>query len=157
MNSHFRGNDLFLTLGPPAAPIYAYVTLAGFLFAQFPSADPKEVPGSSEIPFDARHALLDFRKPTTIQGRVRLIDEAEQAVWLDWEMRLDVSGPNRKEWRPIEGEFLLLLYALDAEQFNCLKLTEVGTRLLLVVQSDEDGRRRILAYQDTRLPPQFPL
>lgn len=86
-----------------------------------------------------------------------MIDEAEQALWLDWEMRLDVYGPGRKEWRNIEGQFLLLLHGLDSEQFARLRAVEVGSRLLLVVQSDEDGRRRILAYQDARRPPQFPL
>ena len=115
---------------------------------------PVPADGSS---FDERLKLLDFREPTTIQGRVRLIDEAEQALWLDWEMRLDVPAPGRKEWRTVEGEFLLLLYAFDSEQFAQLRAMEVGTRLLLVVQSDEDGHRRILAYQDARLPSQVPL
>ncbi len=115
------------------------------------------VPPAEGSPFDEQLKLLDFREPTTIQGRVRLIDEAEQALWLDWEMRLDVSAPGRKEWRKIEGEFLLLLYAFDSEQFVRLRAVEVGTPLLLVVQSDEAGHRRILAYQDARLPPQFPL
>jgi hypothetical protein len=139
--------------------MWAYLTLTGFLFAQSPAAGQEgvPVPSANESPFDEGLKLLDFREPTTIQGRVRLIDEVEQALWLDWEMRLDVYGPGRKEWRNIEGEFLLLLHALDSEQFARLRAVEVGSRLLLVVQSDEDGRRRILAYQDARLPPQFPL
>ncbi len=139
--------------------MWADIIVASFFFAQFPSATQEGIAVFPEerSPFDAGLALLDFHEPTTIQGRVRLIDEAEEAVWLDWEMRLDVSVPNRKEWRSIEGEFLLLLYALDSEQFARLKLVEAGTRLLLIVQSDEDGRRRILTYQDARLPPRFPL
>lgn len=142
-----------------ASSLWTSFALASFLLAHAPAAAQERmpVPPAEGLPFDERLKLLDFREPTTIQGRVRLIDEAEQALWLDWEMRLDVSVPGRKEWRKIEGEFLLLLYAFDSEQFDRLKLVEAGTHLLLVVQSDEDGRRRILAYQDARLPPQFPL
>jgi hypothetical protein len=107
-------------------------------------------------PFDAQLQLLDFTHPTTIQGRLRLIDHSERAVWLDWELRLE-QHPSGKRWRQLEGDWMLLVYPKDQAQFDALKEMRPGTRLQLVIQSNEKGQRLILSYGDPTLPPELPL
>ncbi|MES4785200.1 MAG: hypothetical protein C4294_04615 [Nitrospiraceae bacterium] len=105
-----------------------------------------------QLPFDLQ--LLDFSRPTTIQGRVRAVDLGEQAIWLDWDRRLEEQPSGGKVWRRLEGEFMLLVYPRDEFQFNALKGLPPGTKLQMVIQSNEQGRRLILSYQDSSLPPE---
>jgi len=117
----------------------------------------QEVLPPDQLPFDSAIQLLDFTNPTTIQGRLRLLDPAEQAIWLDWDRRLEGQLPGHKAWRRLEGDFMLLVYAKDTGQFNALKGLVLGTKLELVIQSNEKGHRIILSYVDLSRPPQTPL
>lgn len=119
-----------------------------------PYANEPVPPG--ERPFEQQLQLLDFTNPTTIQGRLRLIDHSERAVWLDWELRLE-QHPSGKRWRQLEGDWMLLVYPKDQAQFDALKGMRPGTRLQLVIQSNEKGQRLILSYGDPTLPPELPL
>jgi len=85
-----------------------------------------------------------------------MIDQTEQAVWLDWDRRLE-EDPAGNTWRQLEGDWMLLVYPKDAAQFDALKEIPRGTRLQLVIQTNEKGRRLILSYGDPTLPPERPL
>ncbi|HET8580170.1 MAG TPA: hypothetical protein VFL31_04155, partial [Nitrospiraceae bacterium] len=115
------------------------------------------VPQPDQFPFDSAIQLLDFTNPTTIQGRLRLVDQGEQAIWLDWDWRLEGQSPGHKVWRGLEGDFMLLVYARDPSQFDTIKGLVLGTRLELVIQTNEKGHRVILSYVDVSHPPQTPL
>lgn len=117
----------------------------------------QEVLPPDQFPFDSALQLLDFTNPTTIQGQLRLVDQAEQAIWLDWDLRLERQSEGRKVWRKLEGDFMLLVYAKEAVQFDALKSLAPGSRLELVIQTNEKGHRVILSYVDLSHPPQTPL
>ncbi len=118
-----------------------------------PSLAQMPLPPDDRRPFDAQLRLLDFTNPTTIQGRIRLVDRAEKTIWLDWERRLlqDSSGTR---WHELDGDWMLLVYPKDADQFQALGGMPVGTRLQLVIQTNEKGQRLILSYGDPSLPPE---
>lgn len=117
----------------------------------------QEVLPPDQLLFDSAIQLLDFTNPTTIQGQLRLVDPAEQAIWLDWDRRLEGQPPEHKVWRRLDGDFMLLVYARNTDQFDALKGLAPGTRLELVIQSNEKGHRIILSYVDLSRPPQTPL
>ncbi|MGH7227633.1 MAG: hypothetical protein ACREIH_00350 [Nitrospiraceae bacterium] len=117
----------------------------------------QEVLPPDQLPFDSPIQLLDFTDPTTIQGQLRLVDPSQQAIWLDWDWRLESQSPGHHAWRRLEGDFMLLVYARDLVQFDALKSLTPGTRLQLVIQSNEKGHRVILSYVDLSRPPQMPL
>jgi hypothetical protein len=145
-----------LSQAPPSCVWICLATLvASSVSAQMQPA--QEVLPPDQLFFDSAIQLLDFTNPTTIQGRLRLVDAADQAIWLDWDRRLEGQSQEPKVWRRLEGDFILLVYARNAGQFDALKGLAPGTRLELVIQSNEKGHRIILSYADLSLPPQMPL
>jgi len=145
-----------LSQAPPSCVWIWFATLAASsASAQIQPA--QEVLPPDQLFFDSAIQLLDFTSPTTIQGRLRLVDPAEQTIWLDWDRRLEDQSPGPKVWRRLEGDFMLLVYARNTGQFDALKGLAPGTRLELVIQSNEKGHRIILSYVDLSGPPQTPL
>ena len=145
-----------LSQAPPSCVWIWFATLAASsASAQIQPA--QEVLPPDQLFFDSATQLLDFTSPTTIQGRLRLVDPAEQTIWLDWDRRLEDQSPGPKVWRRLEGDFMLLVYARNTGQFDALKGLAPGTRLELVIQSNEKGHRIILSYVDLSGPPQTPL
>lgn len=145
-----------LSQAPPSCVWICLATLAASsASAQIQPA--QEVLPPDQLFFDSAIQLLDFTNPTTIQGRLRLVDPADQAIWLDWDRRLEGQSPGPKVWRRLEGDFMLLVYARNIGQFDALKGLAPGTRLELVIQSNEKGHRIILSYVDLSRPPQMPL
>lgn len=144
----------------PRAALSAALVLVVSSLTVLPSPPaPGQSPNEAlpdQRPFESPLQLLDFTNPTTIQGRLRLIDHSERAVWLDWEGRLE-QHPTGKRWRQLEGDWMLLVYPKDQTQFEALKGMRPGTRLQLVIQSNEKGQRLILSYGDPTLPPELPL
>ena len=142
-----------------APPSYVWIWLA-MLSASSVSAQirpAQEVLPPDQLPFDSAIQLLDFTNPTTIQGQLRLVDPSQQAIWLDWDRRLESHSPGHNAWRRLEGDFMLLVYARDSGQFDALRSLTPGTRLELIIQSNEKGHRVILSYVDLSRPPQTPL
>ncbi|MFQ5931475.1 MAG: hypothetical protein ACE5MM_03610 [Nitrospiraceae bacterium] len=117
---------------------------------------PELVPPGSP-PFESQLKLLHFQSPTTIEGRLRYVDLAEQAIWLDWDRRLEEQPSGEKAWRELAGDFMLLVYPSDQSQFDALKTLKPGTQLRLVIQSNDVGHRLILSYSDASVPPEVPL
>lgn len=107
--------------------------------------------------FESPLEFLDFSNPTTIEGRVRFVDVSERAIWLQWDRRLEDHPSGKKVWRTLGGEFMLLVYPRDGIQFDMLKELAPGTRLRMVIQSNDTGRRSILSYADPSVPPEVPL
>jgi hypothetical protein len=101
--------------------------------------------------------FLDFSNPTTIEGLIRFVDVSERAIWLQWDRRLEDHPSGKKVWRTLGGEFMLLVYPRDGVQFDTLKELTPGTRLRMVIQSNDTGRRLILSYADPSVPPEVPL
>ena len=145
-----------LSQAPPSCVWIWFATLAAS-FASAQIQPSQEVLPPDQLFFDSAIQLLDFTSPTTIQGRLRLVDPAEQTIWLDWDRRLEDQSPGPKVWRRLEGDFMLLVYARNTGQFDALKGLAPGTRLELVIQSNEKGHRIILSYVDLSGPPQTPL
>jgi hypothetical protein len=143
---------------PPFTPRLALsliVLLVGPGRAQ--TAPDEEPPPAERSPFDEYLQELDFSRPTTLEGRVRLIDRAERAVWIDVDRRLEDRGSGNRVWRDVPGDLMLQLYPRDAAQFDLLLAYKPGARLQWVIQQDRDGRRLILSYRDPALPPRLPL
>jgi len=107
--------------------------------------------------FDSPLEFLDFSNPTTIEGLIRFVDVSERAIWLQWDRRLEDHPSGKKVWRTLGGEFMLLVYPRDGLQFDMLKELAPGTRLRMVIQSNDTGRRSILSYADPSVPPEVPL
>jgi len=145
-----------LTQAPPSCVwICLAILAASSVSAQIQPA--QEVLPPDQLFFDSAVQLLDFTNPTTIQGRLRLVDTVDQAIWLDWDRRLEGLSPEPKVWRKLEGDFMLLVYARNTGQFDALKGLAPGTRLELVIQSNDKGHRIILSYVDLSRPPPMPL
>ncbi|TLY17252.1 MAG: hypothetical protein E6K69_02475, partial [Nitrospirae bacterium] len=81
--------------------IYLAILAASSVSAQIQPA--QEVLPPDQLFFDSAVQLLDFTNPTTIQGRLRLVDTVDQAIWLDWDRRLEGQSPEPKVWRKLEG------------------------------------------------------
>ncbi|MGH7207311.1 MAG: hypothetical protein ACREI2_14010 [Nitrospiraceae bacterium] len=145
-----------LSQAPPScAWIWVAILAVSSVSAQIQPA--QEVLPPDQLLFDSAIQLPDFTNPSTVQGQLRLVDPAEQAIWLDWDRRLERQSPGHKVWRRLEGDFMLLVYARNTGQFDALTSLAPGTRLELVIQSNEKGHRIILSYVDLSRPPQTPL
>jgi hypothetical protein len=138
------------------AIFFTSVLFIGIALLGSSALDQLPLPPDDRRPFDAHLRLLDFTNPTTIEGRLRLIDHAGGAVWLDWEQRLEQDSSGTR-WRRLEGDWMLLVYPKDSTQFEALKAMPLGTRLQFVIQANEKGQRLILSYGDAGLPPKLPL
>lgn len=138
----------------PTGPVLAAMAL---LMVSSPRAQSPETPPFEQTPFEPQLQLLDFSQPTTIEGRLRLVDRSEHAIWLDWDLRLEVHPSGKKVWRKLDGDFMLLVYPRDAAQFEALKYLKPGTRLQMVIQSNETGHRVILSYGNLSPAPLVPL
>lgn len=121
-----------------------------------PQQEPLLVPPET-FPFDSQLAVLDFTHPTPIQGRIRMVEATEQAVWFDWDDRLEEGASGTQRWVRLEGDFLILLHAKDQEQFAKLKDLRPGTRIQFIVQAGEGGRRIILSVEEPTTAPRIPL
>jgi hypothetical protein len=109
-------------------------------------------------PFDTfLKGVLDFGKPTGIRGTLRYIERDEQIIWLNWEERSDDRPLFQSGWQAIPGEATLAVHPDDAEQFSALQQLSIGTALELIIQTNEQGNRRILSYQDRSTSPKIPL
>jgi hypothetical protein len=117
----------------------------------------RELLAPEPLLFDSPLEFLDFSNPTTIEGLIRFVDVSERAIWLQWDRRLEDHPSGEKVWRTLGGEFMLLVYPRDGVQFDTLKELAPGTRLRMVIQSNDTGRRSILSYADPSVPPEVPL
>jgi len=109
-------------------------------------------------PFDTfLKGVLDFREPTGIRGTLRYIEPEEQIIWLNWVERSDDRPLFQAGWQLIPGEATLAVYPDNAEQFSTLKQLSMGTALELVIQTNKQGKRRILSFQDRSTSPKVPL
>ena len=96
-------------------------------------------------------------KPTGIRGQLRFIDVAAEEIWLDWEQRSDDRPLFGKGWKLVPGEPMLAVHPSDPAQFEALQQFKRGTPLEMVIQLDQQGRRRILSYRDVYVPSKIPL
>ncbi|RMH07519.1 MAG: hypothetical protein D6704_04965 [Nitrospirae bacterium] len=101
--------------------------------------------------------ILDFHEPTGIRGTVQFIDIEGQTLWLNWEQRSDDRPLFKSGWWAVPGKPMLAVHPADTRQFEALQRIPRGTRLELIIQLDEEGKRRILSYKDLSLPPEVPL
>lgn len=113
---------------------------------------------SAPEPFDTfLKGVLDFHEPTGIRGTLRYIESEEQIIWLNWEERSDDRPLFQTGWQAIPGEATLAVHPDNAEQFAALQQLPIGTELELIIQANEQGKRRILSYRDRSTPPKIPL
>lgn len=102
-------------------------------------------------------SILDFRQPTGIRGIIRFIDKDEQIVWLNWEQRSDDRPLFQGGWNDVPGEATLAVHPQDSSQISQLQAMSAGTSVEMVIQLDQEGRRRILTFRDRSVPPKVPL
>lgn len=102
-------------------------------------------------------SVLDFTEPTGIRGTLRYWDEQEQVLWLNWETRSDDRPLFATGWVIVPGEPTLAIHPNPPDQFQTFNNLTKGTPIELVIQLDQDGKRRILSFQNLDLPRKVPL
>ncbi len=125
--------------------------------AQAQTAPDQEPLPAERSPFDSYLQQLDFSRPTSIEVRVRFIDRAERAIWVDVDRRFEVQDSGKGVWQDVPGDLMLQLYPRDGAQFDLLTAYRPGTPLQIVIQQDREGRRLILSYRESSDPPRLPL
>ena len=102
-------------------------------------------------------SILNFREPTGIRGTIRYVDKAEKNIWLDWEQRSDDRPLFDTGWKLVPEGTNLLVYPMDAVQYQELEPLAKGTPVEMVIQIDQEGHRIILSYQDLSQGRKIPL
>ena len=101
----------------------------------------QEIPLSG--PFDSIIQQMQFDTPTRIAGRLVTFDTYEDAIWIEWTHQHD-----GELWRPVPPGMQFKLYPRDAGMMEFFRALAPGTTLRMIIQRDEEGRRRVLALDD---------
>jgi hypothetical protein len=62
-----------------------------------------------------------------------------------------------RRWERVEGNYLVVFYPTDIAQQERIRNIPPGSMLELVVQQDDQGRRRILSIDEPTDSPKLPL
>ena len=130
------------------------VVVLGCMISAFPATalEPESHPLDTFL-----SAILNFREPTGIRGTIRYVDKAEKNIWLDWEQRSDDRPLFDTGWKFVPEDTTLLVYPMDAVQYQELEPLAKGTPVEMVIQIDQEGHRIILSYQDLSQGRKIPL
>ena len=130
------------------------VVVLGCLLSAFPATalEPESHPLDTFL-----KSILNFGKPTGIRGTIRYVDKAEKNIWLNWEQRSDDRPLFDTGWKLVPEGTTLLVYPMDAAQYQELEPLAKGTPMEMVIQIDQDGHRIILSYQDLSQGRKIPL
>ena len=93
------------------------------------------------------HGILNFQEPTGIRGILFYIDKDERIIWIRWHQRSDDRPLFRTGWQMVPGDATLALHPKDTTQYAELQQLPKGTAIEFVIQSAEEGKRRIQSYQ----------
>jgi hypothetical protein len=88
---------------------------------------------------------------------VRFFDSSDGGLWLDWDAELAETPSGGRRWERIEGNYLVVFYPKDIAQREQIRSIPPGRVLQLVVQQDDQGRRRILFFDELTDSPKLPL
>lgn len=91
--------------------------------------------------------ILNFKEPTGIRGVLFYIDSEEQIIWIRWHQRSEDRPLFRMGWQVVPGDATLALHPKDPAQLVELQQLPKGTAIECVIQSAEEGKRRIHSYQ----------
>lgn len=101
--------------------------------------------------------ILNFDSPTGIRGTLRHFDMERGTIWLNWEERSTDRPLFETGWEVVPGKPALEVYPRDLDQFKKILRISKDITIQMIIQFDQERRRRILWYQDPFSPPQFPL
>ncbi len=102
-------------------------------------------------------SVLDFHQPTGIRGTFGYWDQEEQILWIDWESRSDDRPLFTTGWMRVPGNPTLAVHPSEPDLLQAFPQMQKGTAIEMVVQLDQDGKRRILSFVDLTLPRKVPL
>ena len=136
------------------APFLGMVVVLGFMISAFPATalEPESHPLDTFL-----KSILNFREPTGIRGTIRYVDKAEKNIWLNWEQRSDDRPLFGTGWKLVPEGTTLLVYPMDAAQYQELEPLAKGTPIEMVIQFDQKKHRVILSYQDLSQGRKIPL
>lgn len=94
-------------------------------------------------PFDSIIQQMQFDAPTRIAGRLVTFDTYEDAIWIEWTHQHDGG-----RWRPVPPGMQFKVFPRDTGMMEFFRALAPGTALRMIIQRDEEGRRRVLALDD---------
>ncbi len=101
---------------------------------------PPESPEALDIPIDQ----LRFDALARAEGRLLILDTYDEAIWVQLTRYYDEG-----RWLPVQHEVQLLVYARDPDMMDFFRKMPQGTVLRMVIQYDENGKRRVLELEGT--------
>lgn len=126
-------------------PIGIPLLFALMLLISSESGHAQEVP-PSELPgaFDVLIEQMQFYTPTRIEGRLLTLDTYDNAIWIEW-----IQFYNGRRWLLVPPEVQFIVYPRDPGMMEFFRTLKPGTILRMTIQSDHDGKRRILELEGT--------
>ena len=94
-------------------------------------------------PFDSIIQQMQFDTPTRIAGRLVTFDTYDDAIWIEWTHQHDGGL-----WRPVRPGMQFKVFPRDTGMMDFFRTLTPGTVLRMIIQRDEEGRRRVLALDD---------
>lgn len=87
---------------------------------------------------------IQIQVATRIEGRLIGFDPYDEAIWIQYTRYYD-----GRSWRQVPFDAQLQLYARDAEMMTFFRALPKGTLLRATVFIGDDGKRRIVALEET--------
>ncbi|MGH7256089.1 MAG: hypothetical protein ACREI3_09960 [Nitrospirales bacterium] len=117
----------------------------GFVFLLVSPGFPQEaLPPNDLEAWDNIAGQMQFKIPTRIAGRLLTFDTYEEAIWIQW-----TKVFNGRRWLVIPTERRLIVYPRDAGMWDFFHRLPPGTVLRMTIQTDEEGKRRVLKLDGT--------
>ncbi|HSG28734.1 MAG TPA: hypothetical protein VLA34_09655 [Candidatus Krumholzibacterium sp.] len=115
-----------------------------FIITVHTPAWPQELP-PADLPPEIAAPLRDMRfpTPTRIEAFVLFLDTYDPAIWVELR-KVFADG----SWKAVPEGRQFILYPRDEKMMAFLKTLEKGTELRVIVQRAEDGKVRILSFDD---------
>ncbi len=115
-----------------------------FVITVHTPAWPQGLP-PADLPPEIAAPLRDmqFPTPTRIEAFVLFLDTYDPAIWVELR-KVFADG----SWKAVPEGRQFILYPRDEEMMAFLKTLEKGTELRVIVQRANDGKVRILSFDD---------
>lgn len=131
-------------LGPPFVAGGISVLLVLVLLVAEPGLS-QEAPFLSPPPdLDVMVQQMQFDTPTRIAGRFLSFDPYDDAIWIEW-----TEVHNGRRWLPVPPERQFIVYPRDGGMMDFFRHLSPGVVLRMTVQTDHEGKRRVLALEGT--------